>query len=77
MYKVGFKERGETKVARRFSVLHAVNNSSRTETARHHAGERKVCQVSGYEWDCNAEAESIKDIDNMISPPTRCTRSNG
>ena len=43
---------------------------------RGHAGEQKVCQVSGYEWDSNSEAESIKDVDNMISPPTRCTRSN-
>ena len=44
MYKVGFKESSETKVARRFSryyALHAVDNSSRTETARHHAGESK------------------------------------
>ena len=42
MYTVGFKESSETKVARRFfQVLHAVDNSSQTETARHQAGESK------------------------------------
>ena len=44
--------------------LCAVDKSSRTETARH-AGERKVGQVSEYEWDSDSEGESIKDVDNQ------------
>ena len=42
MYKVGFKDSSETKVVRRFFRYYMqFDNSSRTETARHHAGESK------------------------------------
>ena len=45
-----------------FSVT--VDKFLQTETARH-AREQKVCQVSGYEWESNSEAESIKDVDDI------------
>ena len=64
MYKVALKECDETKNAGRFFQLHTVDNFLHTETARH-AREQKVCQVSGYEWESNSEAESIKDVDDI------------